>query len=107
MRSRVSLRRAATPARHEARRRIVVPCLDVVWTPVRRAGTLVRAGLSEGPKGHVMRRFVMGLLLGWASMYWYAYQKDVFFQSATDWFAHASADPDAKAKIDKMTSRTH
>ncbi len=61
--------------------------------------------LSEGPKGHVMRQFVMGLLLGLASMYWYAYQKDAFVQSANDWFAEASADPDAKAKMDKMISR--
>ena len=52
-----------------------------------------------------MRRFVIGLLLGWASMYWYAYQKDAFFQSAGDWFAHASSDPDAKTKMDRMISR--
>ena len=62
--------------------------------------------LSEGPKGHVvMRQFIMGLLIGLASMYWYAYQKDAFVQSASDWFAEASADPDAKAKMDKMISR--
>jgi hypothetical protein len=61
--------------------------------------------LSEGPKGHVMRQFLIGLLLGLASMYWYAYQKDAFLQSASDWFAEASADPDAKAKMDKMISR--
>lgn len=62
--------------------------------------------LSEGPKGHViMRQFIMGLLLGLASMYWYAYQKDAFVQSTSDWFAEASADPDAKAKMDKMISR--
>lgn len=62
--------------------------------------------LSEGPKGHVvMRQFIMGLLLGLASMYWYAYQKDAFVQSASDWFAEASSDPDAKAKMDKMISR--
>ena len=52
-----------------------------------------------------MRQFVMGLLLGLASMYWYAYQKDAFIQSASDWFAEASSDPDAKAKMDKMISR--
>jgi len=54
-----------------------------------------------------MRRFVAGLLLGMASMYWYAYQKDAFFQAASDWFAQASADPGAKEKIDKMTSQKH
>ncbi len=52
-----------------------------------------------------MRRFVAGLLLGLASMYWYAYQKEAFVQAANDWFAEASSDPNAKAKIDKMTSR--
>lgn len=52
-----------------------------------------------------MRRFVAGLLLGMASMYWYAYQKDAFVQSASDWFAEASADPNAKANMDKMISR--
>jgi hypothetical protein len=69
------------------------------------ADTLDAAALSEGPKGHVMRRFVAGLLLGLASMYWYAYQKDAFVEAASDWFAEASSDPDAKAKIDKMTAR--
>ena len=52
-----------------------------------------------------MRQFLIGLLVGLASMYWYAYQKDAFVQSASDWFAAASADPDAKAKMDKMISR--
>jgi hypothetical protein len=51
-----------------------------------------------------MRRFVAGLLIGLASMYWYAYQKEAFLQAASDWFAQASADPDAKEKIEKMTS---
>ena len=54
-----------------------------------------------------MRRFVAGLLLGLASMYWYAYQKEAFFQVAGDWFAGASADPNAKEKIDKMTTGKH
>ena len=54
-----------------------------------------------------MRRFVAGLLLGWASMYWYAYQKEAFLQATSVWFAEASSDPDAKAKIDKMTSRKY
>jgi len=52
-----------------------------------------------------MRRFIAGLLLGMASMYWYAYQKDTFIQAASDWFAAASADPNVKEKIDKMISR--
>ncbi len=65
------------------------------------------AALSEGPKGHVMRQFVAGLLLGLAAMYWYAYQKDTFVQTASDWFAEASADPGAKDKMDKMISRKH
>jgi hypothetical protein len=54
-----------------------------------------------------MRRFVAGFLLGLASMYWYAYQKEAFLQATSDWFAEASSDPDAKAKIDKMTSRKY
>ncbi|MEO6027755.1 MAG: hypothetical protein ABIR79_12895 [Candidatus Binatia bacterium] len=54
-----------------------------------------------------MRRFVAGLLLGMASMYWYAYQKDAFVQSASDWFADASSDPNAKENINKMMSRKH
>jgi len=54
-----------------------------------------------------MRRFVAGLLLGLASMYWYAYQKDAFLQAASDWFAGASADPNAKEKMDKMITGKH
>jgi hypothetical protein len=69
------------------------------------AGTLDHGSVFGGPKGHVMRRFVAGLLLGMASMYWYAYQKDAFLQTASDWFADASSDPNAKQKIDKMISR--
>jgi len=80
---------------------------EVVWHRGEAADTLVDAVLSEGPKGHVMRRFVAGLLLGLASMYWYAYQKDTFLQAASDWFAEASSDPNAKEKIDKMTSRKY
>ena len=52
-----------------------------------------------------MRRFVAGLLLGLASMYWYAYQKDAFLQAASDWFAEASSDPHAKERMDKMITR--
>ena len=52
-----------------------------------------------------MRRFVAGLLLGLASMYWYAYQKDAFLQAVNDWFVHASADPNAKDNMNKMISR--
>ncbi|MEB2285499.1 MAG: hypothetical protein OZ922_12555 [Myxococcales bacterium] len=54
-----------------------------------------------------MRQFVAGLLLGLAAMYWYAYQKDAFIQAAGNWFAEASADPNAKEKMDKMISRGH
>ena len=52
-----------------------------------------------------MRRFLTGLMLGWASMYWYAYQKDVFFESVSAWFAQASHDAGAPKKIDTMFSR--
>ena len=54
-----------------------------------------------------MRQFIMGLLLGLASMYFYAYQKDAFMQSTADWFASASADPHAKENISKMMNRKH
>jgi hypothetical protein len=54
-----------------------------------------------------MRRFIAGLLLGMACMYWYAYQKDAFLESASDWFAAASSDPNGKEKIDKMMTRKH
>lgn len=52
-----------------------------------------------------MRRFMAGLLLGLASMYWYAYQKDAFLQATSDWFAEVSTDPNAKEKMDKMITR--
>jgi len=52
-----------------------------------------------------MRRFLMGLMLGIAATYWYAYQKDAFMTQMQTWFAEASADPDAPAKTDKMFSR--
>lgn len=52
-----------------------------------------------------MRRFLAGLLLGVASMYWYTYQKDAFLEGVKDWFAAASSDPEAEAKIDKMFSQ--
>jgi hypothetical protein len=68
---------------------------------------LARVVFAGRPKGHVMRRFVAGLLLGMASMYWYAYQKDAFLQAASDWFAEASADPNAKENINKMMTRKH
>ena len=54
-----------------------------------------------------MRRFFAGLLLGLASMYWYAYQKDAFVESVSDWFAEASADPNAHENMNKMISRKH
>ena len=59
----------------------------------------------QNKRGRVMRRFLAGLLLGLASMYWYAYQKDAFIDSVKDWFADASADPGAREKLDKMISR--
>ena len=52
-----------------------------------------------------MRRFLTGLLLGWASMYWYAYQKDAFLVAVQGWFAEASHDADAPAKVEKVFSR--
>ncbi len=52
-----------------------------------------------------MRRFLAGLLLGLASMYWYAYEKDAFFESAKGWFAYASHDAGAPSKTDTMFSR--
>ena len=51
-----------------------------------------------------MRRFLAGLLLGLASMYWYAYQKEPFMEQVRGWLAEASHDPDAPAKVDKMFS---
>ena len=56
--------------------------------------------LKQGQQGRLA-----GLLLGLASMYWYAYQKDAFIDSVKDWFADASADPGAREKLDKMISR--
>ncbi len=67
-----------------------------------REGSLDSAG---GQKGITMRRFLAGLLLGVACMYWYAYHKDAFLVSVKQWFADASADPEAAQKIDKMVSR--
>jgi hypothetical protein len=52
-----------------------------------------------------MRQFVMGLLVGLAAMYWYAYQKETFVQAANDWFVEASADPKARENMDRMISR--
>jgi hypothetical protein len=52
-----------------------------------------------------MRRFLAGLLLGLASMYWYVYEKDAFVTTVKDWFAEASHDADAPAKVDKLFSR--
>jgi hypothetical protein len=76
-------------------------------TSARRPLHSLDSAFAGGPKGHDMRRFVAGLLLGMASMYWYAYQKDAFFQAASDWFAEASADPNAKENINKMMSKKH
>ena len=70
------------------------------------AGTLlVSCTFGGAERVSHMRRFVAGLLLGLASMYWYAYQKDTFFEAVGDWFAQASADPNAKQNMDKMLSR--
>lgn len=71
------------------------------------AGRLYRRGTFGGAGRTVMRQFTAGLLLGLAVMYWYAYQKEAFVQAASEWFAEASADPDAKEKMDKMISRRH
>jgi hypothetical protein len=52
-----------------------------------------------------MRRFLTGLLLGLASMYWYAYQKEAFVVTVKAWFAEASHDEGAPAKVDNLLSR--
>jgi hypothetical protein len=52
-----------------------------------------------------MRQFLAGLLLGLGVMYWWTYQKEAFLDQVHVWFAEASSDPDADAKIEKMTSR--
>jgi len=52
-----------------------------------------------------MRRFLTGLLLGIASMYWYAYQKDAFMDQVKVWFAEASHDAGATKKVDALFSR--
>jgi len=44
-----------------------------------------------------MRRFLTGLLLGLASMYWYAYEKDATLMEVRNWFAWASHDSGLKA----------
>jgi hypothetical protein len=49
-----------------------------------------------------MRRFLAGLLIGMAGMYWYAYQKDSFFDQVRIWLAVASHDSGAPQKVDKM-----
>jgi hypothetical protein len=52
-----------------------------------------------------MKRFLAGLLIGVASMYWYAYEKDGVIDSVKGWLAQASHDPDAPQKVDKMFSK--
>jgi hypothetical protein len=52
-----------------------------------------------------MRRFLAGLLIGIASMYWYAYQKDAFVAEVKEWLAYAAHDPDAREKTEKVFSR--
>lgn len=51
-----------------------------------------------------MRQFLTGLFLGFSLMY-LSYHKDEIVLEAKTWFAHASHDADADAKIDKMTGR--
>lgn len=53
-----------------------------------------------------MRQFLYGLLLGIAIMY-FSYHKDEFVMQAQSWFAHASHDADADARIEKMSGRRH
>ena len=52
-----------------------------------------------------MKRFLAGLLIGVASMYWYAYEKDSFVEDVKGWLAAASHDPGAPQKVDKMFSK--
>ena len=52
-----------------------------------------------------MRRFLAGLLLGLASMYWYTYQKDTFMFQVRAWLSDAAHDPGAPEKVDKMFPR--
>jgi hypothetical protein len=54
-----------------------------------------------------MRRFLAGLLLGLASMYWYAYERDACMDALKGWFAQASHDDGAPAKVDSLISRRH
>ena len=54
-----------------------------------------------------MRQFLTGLLLGLGVMYFYAYEKDAFVDQVQAWFAQASHDDGADAKIDKLTARGH
>jgi hypothetical protein len=52
-----------------------------------------------------MRRFLAGLLIGMAGMYWYAYQKDAFLDQVKVWLADASHDPGAEERVEKMFQR--
>ena len=52
-----------------------------------------------------MRRFLAGLLIGIAGMYWYAYHKDAFLDQVKVWLADASHDAGAPEKVDKMFPR--
>jgi hypothetical protein len=51
-----------------------------------------------------MRQFLTGLFLGIAFMY-ISYHKDEIVLEATSWFAHASHDAEADARIQKMTAQ--
>ena len=73
-----------------------------------RKGQLLWSGLTE-----LVRTFPSvfedvrgsGLLLGLASMYWYAYEKDAFFMEVKNWFAWASHDPGVKQEKVFTTKR--
>jgi hypothetical protein len=54
-----------------------------------------------------MRRFLAGLMLGLASMYWYAYQKEAFLDEVKMWFASASHDDGVPKRVDTMFPKKH
>ena len=71
----------------------------------RRAARLFASRAGGAERTPPMRRFLTGLLLGMASMYWYAYQKDAFMDQVKVWFAEASHDAGAPKKVDALFSR--
>ena len=52
-----------------------------------------------------MRCLLTDLLLGLASMYWYAYQKDAFMHEVQNWFVWASHDSGVKPEKVFTTKR--